>query len=404
MRQKHPPAGPATTFEDLYAEHAERVLSLLWLFGVAEDERQDASQEVWTDVHRSLPLFDPRKGSARAWIAGIARNAARDWRRTRKRRPEHSTHTDKEPSTTHTAEAEVMEAQRREALWSYYERALPNEEQRDAFLLHVIQEMTIEEVAETTGAQPCTVRWRIAMARRRLKEEMTEEERRKLLAILPVMSVDAFVHALRDTKFPDREIAQVWDRVTARIEAEGGSIHDPLGTPEAAPSPAAPKGYTFTGPSLASAFAGVFLLGVVSGVAAHALFSSSSKGKMTTIEAEIQPAPWPTTEAPPKPIPMESAAPSMTSSPAPSSGAWESEAGLLDRARTAEPAEALALADRHARRFPTSHRAAAREEIAIRALVQLGRHAEAEERAARLLQWAPAKRPAMETLFGRSFL
>ena len=101
---------------------------------------------------------------------------------------------------------------------------------------------------------------------------------------------------------------------------------------------------------------------------------------------------------------MESAAPSLTSSPAPSSGAWESEAGLLDRARTAEPAEALALADRHARRFPTSNRAAAREEIAIRALVQLGRRAEAEERAARLLQWAPSKGPAMENLFGRSLL
>jgi hypothetical protein len=148
----------------------------------------------------------------------------------------------------------------------------------------------------------------------------------------------------------------------------------------------------------------VFLLGVVSGVAAHALFSSSSKAKSTMIEAEIQPAPWPITQAPPKPIPMESAAPRVTSSPAVSPTSWESEAGLLDRARTAEPGEALALADRHAQRFPASRRAAAREEIAIRALVRLGRRAEAERRAGRLLRWAPAKGPAMEHLFGRSLL
>ncbi len=296
----------------------------------------------------------------------------------------------------------MMEAQRREALWSYFERALPNEDQRKAFLLHVVHELTIEEVAETTGAQPCTVRWRITMARRRLNAEMTEEERRKLLAIVPVLSVDALVHALRDTKFPEGESARVWDRVTARIEAEGGSIHDPLGTPDAAPSPAAPKGYTFTGPRLASVFAGVFLVGAVSGAVVHAMLASPRQATVTTIEAELSPAPWPTTQAPPKPIPMDTAPPKVTSSPAPAVSSWESEAWLLDRARTAEPAEALALADRHARRFPTSNRAAAREEIAIRALVQLGRRAEAEERAATLLQWAPAKRPAMETLLGRS--
>lgn len=65
MRESNPPAGPAT-FEDLYAEHAARVRSFLWLFGVAEADREDVAQEVWIDVHRSLPLFDPSRGTARA--------------------------------------------------------------------------------------------------------------------------------------------------------------------------------------------------------------------------------------------------------------------------------------------------------------------------------------------------
>jgi len=399
QKQNNQPAGPAT-FEDLYAEHAGRVRSFLWLFGVtSEADREDVSQEVWTDVYRSLPIFDPTRGSARAWLAGIARNAARDWKRTRRRRPEFSTHTDREPIAMGTAEIDAADAERCAALWAYFERAIPSGDQREAFVLHVVHELTIEEVAETTGAQPCTVKWRIAMARRRLKEEMTEEERRKLVAILPVMSVDALVRALRETKFPEDSIARVWERVSERIEAEGGSVHDPLGTPATAPSPPAPKGYTFTGPGLASAFAGVFLLGALSGATVlYAFLSRDQRASMTTIDAEIPPAPILTAE----PTATASAAPSVSSSPAPAPPT--SEALMLEHARKAEPAEALALAARHAWSFPGSVHAAAREEIAIRALLQLGRRAEAETRAAKLVRWAPKMRPAMEALFGRSLL
>jgi RNA polymerase sigma factor (sigma-70 family) len=380
------------------------VLSFLWLFGVtSEADREDVSQEVWTDVYRSLPIFDPSRGSARAWLAGIARNAARDWKRTRQRRPEFSTHTDREPIAMGTAEMDAADAERCAALWAYFERAIPNEDQREAFMLHVVHELTIEEVAETTGAQPNTVRWRIAMARRRLKEEMTEEERRKLAAILPVMSVDAFVRALRETKFPEDSIARVWERVSERIEAEGGSVHDPLGTPATAPSPPAPKGYTFTGPGLASAFAGVFLLGAVSGATAlYAFLSRDQRASMTTIDAEIPPAPILTAAPTPEPTAPTSAAPSVRSSTA--AAPPTSEALLLERARKAEPAEALALAEQHAWSFPRSSRAVDREEIAIYALLQLNRRTEAEARAAKLVRWAPKKRPEMEALFGRSLL
>lgn len=401
VRQNKPPAG-RVTFEDLYAEHAAGVLSLLWLFGVAESDREDVAQEVWAGVHRSLSTFDPGKGTARGWITGIARNATRDWKRTRKRRPEFSTPTDQEPITTHTAEIDAAEAQRRAALGSYCERVLPNEDQCEAFLLHVIHELTIEEVAEATGALPCTVRWRIAMARRRLKQPMTEEERRKLLAILPVMNEDTFVQALRDTKFPAGESARVWDRVKARIEAEGGSIHDPLGPPSPPPPAAAPRSYTLTRAQLASTLGGTFLIGALAGATAfYTVASRDPRASKVTIEAEIPLAPLPTLAPAPEPTPTASATPSAHRSPAPPSTA--SEAWLLDRARKAVPVEALSLTEQHAQTFPHSTRAAAREEIAIKALLKLGRRAEAEERAASLLRWAPDKRPAMEALIGRSF-
>ena len=62
-----------------------------------------------------------------------------------------------------------MEAQRREALWSYYERALPNEEQRDAFLLQTEGGLTLEQIAEVTGTGRETVKSRLRYALRRLR-------------------------------------------------------------------------------------------------------------------------------------------------------------------------------------------------------------------------------------------
>src|SRR5690349_14526405 len=102
MKERPPPGGPVT-FEELYAEHAPRVLVLVWLLGVAEAERPDVAQEVWLDVHRGLASYDPRRGSVPAWIAGIARHAVLDWHRARRRRPEVGTFAEEEPVELRTA-------------------------------------------------------------------------------------------------------------------------------------------------------------------------------------------------------------------------------------------------------------------------------------------------------------
>lgn len=415
MSQGEPPAGPVS-FEDLYAEHGPRVQRLLVRLGLLDADREDVAQEVWTIVHRSLPSYDARKGTARAWIAGIARNAARAYLRKQERRPEDVTPEDQEPPELHVdgPDMGIAEARQRAALWAFVQRSIPNEDQREALLLHEIEGLTVEEVATITGARVWTAQWRIRMARSKLKaaqEKLTEEEREKLRAVvLPLGGVDGILRALRDAPVSDEEVARVWDRVTARIEAEGGSIHDRLGTPETAPNPAPPKGYTITGPRLASAAAAVFLLGALSGAAGHALLTRPVRAEMNPIEAEIAPAPLSPVAPAPEPIASTSAVPSTSAAPSSSiaSPAWEPERAILERARTAlvkgAPQQALDQANKHARLFPQSSAAATREEIAIRALVQLGRRAEAEERAAKLVQWAPQRRPAMEAMLGRSFL
>lgn len=407
MEQNRPPAEPVT-FEDLYMGHAPRVLRLLVYLGVREPE--DAAQEVWIAVHTARPGYDASKATERAWISGFACNVARNWHRTQRRRPDVATPTDsaeQDLAELRTGETAAMAAEQRAAVWSFFERTVPNADQREAFVLHEIEGLTIEEVAKATGVTERAARGRIEMARTKMRtalEGLTEEERERMRAVvLPLGGVDGLVRALRETAPPvsDDQVARVWDRVVERIEAQGGSVQDPVGAPATAPSTPAPKGYTFSGPGLASAFAGVFLLGALTGALAHALLSDDGKASMTTIEAEI-PTPVSTFTPRPEPAPTASATASVTSPTVPPP--WQSETLLLNRMRTASAWEALKLADEHARLYPRSPFAAGREETAIRALLNLGQRGEAETRAAKLVRWAPWEAPIMGELFGRSFL
>ncbi len=410
MRQGDEPAEPAT-FRELYEQHGPHVLRLLRRFRVHASEREDVAQEVWSVVQRSATSYDPTRGTRRAWIAGIARNAARAFHRTRRRRPEFSQSTDREPADPRPAEAETeaAEARRQEAVLSFVERAIPNEEQREALLFHEVDGMTVEEVATATGANKWTVQWRIKMARRKLKaaeERLTDEEREKLRAVvLPLGGVDGLFRALRDAPVPPEEVARVWKGVSERIAREGGSVDAPLGSHGTGPAVAPPRGYTLTGLQLAGAFAGVFLLGTVSGAVGHALLARD-EGRVTSIEADRIPAPIQSPKPLPEPTSTASPAPKATAEAGPT--ARESERWIMKRARAAlqknAPVEALEQANKHASLFRNSTVAAEREEIAIRALLELGRRAEAEARAAKLVRWAPQMAPAMEALLGRPLL
>lgn len=92
--------------------------------------------------------------------------------------------------------------------------------------------------------------------------------------------------------------------------------------------------------------------------------------------------------------PLPSAIPSVkVVKVAPSASASsEPEVKMLARAQDAlrgQPAEALAIADEHARRYPSGMLAQEREVIAIEALVKSGRTADARARAARFEQRFP---------------
>ncbi|HYZ97789.1 MAG TPA: sigma-70 family RNA polymerase sigma factor [Acidimicrobiales bacterium] len=67
----------------LYEDHAPSV----WRYARArlptDADAEDVTSDVFIRAARSTHTFDPERGSPRAWLMGIARNAAADWWRRR---------------------------------------------------------------------------------------------------------------------------------------------------------------------------------------------------------------------------------------------------------------------------------------------------------------------------------
>jgi hypothetical protein len=167
----------------------------------------------------------------------------------------------------------------------------------------------------------------------------------------------------------------------------------PLLAPPAIPAPPVAATASGMGAALKLGLAGVALL--VAGGGAWLL----STAKSAPPSAPVSPPAAPVAKAPPSsndvspPAAIEAPEPSASNAEPPGATpppakpvppAQLSEAELLERARSAlksDPARALARANEHRSRFPGGVLVQEREVIAIQALRQLGRTAEADRRA-----------------------
>lgn len=237
------------------------------------------------------------------------------------------------------------------------------------------------------------------MARRdleRAKQAMSGDDRAKLRAfVVPFASVDAMIDDLRSS-VSDEEATRVRDRVCERIALEGNGDRVADSAPTEGPSVDAPTS------SLLPGVVGAFLVGVM--VGAGSLYAFLSREKVPPASIVAVEAPGPVETAAPEPLakPAPTARVSSSATSSLDTGApWEADS-LLARARrvlTTTPRDALTLVQEHGARFPKRD-AVKREEIAIRALVQLGQRAAAEARAAQLIAWAPSMRAPMADLLG----
>jgi RNA polymerase sigma factor (sigma-70 family) len=171
--------GEVMAFTVLYQRHELRVWRYLLRNVGNRALAQEVMQEVWFAVARDAVRFEPASRFV-AWLFAIARNRVIDL--LRMKRPQLSLevvgHEAEAVIGALTARAEsepLSQAVVRDqaAALASALRQIPRE-QRDAFLLQVEGDLTVEEVASLTGSTFETTKSRLRYARSKLRELLGE--------------------------------------------------------------------------------------------------------------------------------------------------------------------------------------------------------------------------------------
>lgn len=163
-------AGDATALEELYRRDAG------WVFATAlralrsHHDAEDVCQQVFVDVWRGRAGFDPARGTADAWIAGITHRRVLDRlrARTRQARADDAARP-AEPATDAATEVVAGLAVETEL------ESLPPEQQT-VVRLAVVEQATHTEIADRTGLPLGTVKSHVRRGLARLRRRWEEAD------------------------------------------------------------------------------------------------------------------------------------------------------------------------------------------------------------------------------------
>jgi RNA polymerase sigma-70 factor (ECF subfamily) len=153
------------------ALHFEFIWRLLRRLGVAENEVDDAAQQVFlTATTKGL-----RGGAAKArpFLYGVALRVASNFRRTVRRRREVSEEAMGDPHATDLAADDLADLRRARAVLDEILDDMPIE-LRVVFILSEIEQMTAASIAELESIPPGTVASRLRRAREIFRERLAE--------------------------------------------------------------------------------------------------------------------------------------------------------------------------------------------------------------------------------------
>lgn len=168
MTLKQPLAtrGPRTLAEAA-EEHLDDVFGYLLYLTRDRETAEDLSSTTFEKALRLWSRFDPRRGSARTWLLGIARTTALDWFRSesRRRRREEA-----------AAPLERVEESFVEGLSPELEAALAtlSAAEREVLVLRIVLELDGDATARVLGISPTAVSTRLSRALKRLEEKVSQ--------------------------------------------------------------------------------------------------------------------------------------------------------------------------------------------------------------------------------------
>ncbi len=157
--------GEEHAFSQLYERYRRPVYSTAYRITQNTADAQDATQEIFVKVYRSLRKWDRRKAKFSTWLFRTAANHAIDvWRQRHRRSEEQIPERSPERLLRENALRAVMrspyrEVQGREQLAEVRRcTAMLPELQKKVFVLRFFQELKLDEIAEIEGCSLGTVK------------------------------------------------------------------------------------------------------------------------------------------------------------------------------------------------------------------------------------------------------
>ncbi len=151
-------------FDAIYSRYFPFVWRCLRGLGVTESSLDDAAQDVFVVVHRRLASF-LGQSTLRTWLYGIVRNVAANYRRTRQRRTtgHQSAPTAELPSRGPGPVEQAQDAEAARFIEAFLGRL--DDKKRDLFILALLEDLPIPEVAATLNVPLNTAYTRLRAVR-----------------------------------------------------------------------------------------------------------------------------------------------------------------------------------------------------------------------------------------------
>lgn len=169
-----PKTGPRPLFEDLYRGSRDDLYA--YVAGLLRDRvaAEDVTALAFERAFRKWDRFDPKRGSARGWLFGIARNAALDELRKRKREvPAIEPGGLEAPGSvagSTPVEERVVALEQRAELFGALGALSPAD--REMVALKFFAGLSNNEIAEATGYSSTNVGTRLSRAMNRLRDAL----------------------------------------------------------------------------------------------------------------------------------------------------------------------------------------------------------------------------------------
>ena len=137
-----------TGFEAIYSEHFAFVWRCLRGLGVPEAGLDDAAQDVFVIVHRRLSEFRG-ESTLRTWLYAIVRNVASNARRSQRRKGELAELPVDAAASSGDPLQSAQDQQAARFVQSFLEAV--GDKKRELFVLAVLEQLSVPEVAEALG-------------------------------------------------------------------------------------------------------------------------------------------------------------------------------------------------------------------------------------------------------------